>query len=124
MKYSVKQRINSTLQAPRDALGIKMERENFKSVAIGANSFNTRREGSHGDADSSTGLSHIPETHFNYAFWNGCMLERLRSQLRRSAQSQEALHQWDKQHGLPASHARTMLKSKRTRSQLLAGLIL
>lgn len=54
---------------------------------------------------------------------NRLISEHLRPYLIQSALSQEALHQWDKQHGLPASHARTMLRSKRTRSQLLEGLL-
>jgi hypothetical protein len=52
---------------------------------------------------------------------NRSISEQLRPHLLRSALSQEALHQWDKQQGLPASHARTMLRSKRTRDQLLEG---
>jgi hypothetical protein len=54
---------------------------------------------------------------------NRFISEHLRPYLLRSALSQDLLHQWDKQNGLPASHARTMLRSKRTRNQLLEGLL-
>lgn len=52
---------------------------------------------------------------------NRLLLERLRPCLLRSSLSHYALRQWDKKLGLPASHSRTMLASKRTRDLLQEG---
>lgn len=45
-------------------------------------------------------------------------LHRLSMIMGKSSISQEALHVWDREHGLPASHARTMLKTSRSRKLL------
>jgi hypothetical protein len=47
------------------------------------------------------------------------IFEHMRPYFRRSNMSQEALQEWDKQQGLPPSHARTTLNSGRTRRMLV-----
>lgn len=49
---------------------------------------------------------------------------RLRQFMIESSNTHEALQQWDRSRGLPASHSRTMVNSARSRKQLLDGVLL
>lgn len=48
----------------------------------------------------------------------------MRPLMEKSIQSQEALQEWDRLNGLPASHSKTMVNTSRSRKQLLEGIIL
>jgi len=52
------------------------------------------------------------------------MMHRLQDMMKKSAQTQRALQQWDKKNGLPKSHSQTMVNSSRSRKQLQDGIIL
>mmetsp|Transcript_12058 Transcript_12058/g.27910 ORF Transcript_12058/g.27910 Transcript_12058/m.27910 type:complete len:350 (-) Transcript_12058:196-1245(-) len=49
---------------------------------------------------------------------------RFEQTMRKSAQSQLALQDWDERNGLPRSHCTTMVKTARSRTQLLKGIVL
>eukprot|EP00978_Attheya_sp_CCMP212_P011796 scaffold29328_cov57-Attheya_sp.AAC.1 len=50
--------------------------------------------------------------------------ERLANLMQKSSKTQVALQEWDKKNGLPKSHSQTMVKSARSRRQLIEGVIL
>lgn len=50
--------------------------------------------------------------------------QRLRYRMRRSEVTQKDLQKWDKRNGLPKSHSCTMVKTSRSRKQLLEGKII
>ena len=52
------------------------------------------------------------------------LMLRLRQSMTKSAETQRALQNWDRQNGLPKSHSQTMVNSSRSRKQLQDGVIL
>jgi hypothetical protein len=55
---------------------------------------------------------------------SAAIAERLANLMQKSSKTQVALQEWDKQNGLPKSHSQTMVKSARSRRQLIEGIIL